>query len=204
MSLPIINNTIGALSGFGGAALVIGSLHLSKRIATQKWVNACQYTYGALNQTQQRTIRQIVQTFNNYGDGDIRKLAYILATVEVECSFVSKKEHPTQYNIRKEYWRTGYMGRGLVQLTGLSKYVRFSRLLGVDLVNYPDRAIELQFALPILVLGMMHGYFTGRSLSHYINGHQADFYQARRVVNSLDKAERLARATTTILNYYYD
>lgn len=203
MSWPVIHPIVGVLSGLGGAALMIGGHHFVQRLATQRWVKACQATYGELNRIQQQTIRRIVQTFDQYGDGDARKLAYILATVQVECSFISKKEHPTPYNIRQEYWTTGYMGRGLVQLTGKSKYVRFSHLLGVDLVNYPDLAIKLPYALPILVIGMMQGSFTGRRLSHYINDHQTDFYQARRVVNSLDKADRLARAASTILNAYY-
>lgn len=202
MTLPKISPSVGAFMGLGAAALVVGAMHFVEGIQTQYWVDACQQMYGPLGDQEQETIRGIVRTFKQLGDGDARKLAYILATVELECSFISKREHETNTNIYKKYWTSGYMGRGLVQLTGYNKYYRFSQLLGVDFVTYPDKAIEMRYALPILVMGMMQGLYSGRKLGDYINAHKTDFYNARRVVNGLDKAGLLANNANNILTHY--
>lgn len=202
MSLPMIRPTTGMLLGAGGAALVVGILYTWEKVLTQKWVNACQEVYGPLGRTEQRTIRLIVQSFDYFGDGDPRKLAYILATVDAECSFISKKEHPTSYNVRQEYWQTNYMGRGLIQVTKKSNYQKISDLLGVDFVTYPEKALELPYAVRILVQGMMIGLFSRRKLGDYINNQQTDFYRARQVVNGLDKAAIIAGNAAEILAYY--
>lgn len=202
MTLPIPNTTTAVLIGIGGAALVASIIYASERAETQRWVDACEATYGTLGDVEQRTIRQIVQCFKRYGDGDPRKLAYILATVDAECSFVSKEEHETSTNIYRLYWTSGYKGRGLVQLTGENNYRKASELLGVDFVSYPEKVIELRYAVPILVRGMMTGMFSRRKLGDYINKNETDFYNARRVVNWLDKASIIANNAISILDFY--
>ena len=62
------------------------------------------------------------------------------------------------------------------------------RLLGVDFVNKPELALEPKNAANIMITGMLGGHFTGKSLSRYINiGSEAEFTQARRVINGTDK-----------------
>ena len=81
-----------------------------------------------------------------------------------------KENNGKNYN-GKSYWNkdedTGkaYYGRGFVQLTHKVNYSKFSRLLGRDLVNNPDIALDPEIAALILVIGMRDGIFTGKKLS---------------------------------------
>lgn len=191
--------TIVAISGATVAlAIIIDQVIKSKR--TKRWLERCERVFGTLNEQQKQTIKSIVNTFNRYGDGDVYKLAYILATVDAECSFESKEEYYGSNNAHKKYWKTGYHGRGLVQLTWRRNYEKMSKLLGVDFVNYPDRVLLPQYASRILVQGMMGGLFTRRKLSEFINMRGADFYNARKVVNGLDKASKIAFAAKSLLS----
>lgn len=62
--------------------------------------------------------------------------------------------------------------------------------LGIDLVNNPDRASEKQIAAKTTITGMKYGMFTGKRLDDYINETGTDFYNARQIVNRLDKASK--------------
>jgi hypothetical protein len=74
-----------------------------------------------------------------------------------------------------------------------------SDLLGIDFVNYPDRVMIPKYAARILVQGMMEGQFTRRKLGEFITPQQADFYNARKVVNGLDKASMIAADAKALL-----
>lgn len=85
-----------------------------------------------------------------------------------------------------------YRGRGYIQITGRVNYTTFSKKLGIDLVNKPELAELPQYAAPILVLSLRDGLQTGRKISQYVNGTKQDFFNARRTVNSTDKATLIA------------
>ena len=57
------------------------------------------------------------------------------------------------------------------------------------------------YAARILVQGMMEGSFTRKPLSRYINAEEQDYYNARRVVNGTDRAERIANAAESLQQY---
>lgn len=76
-----------------------------------------------------------------------------------------------------------YYGRGFVQLTWKANYARMTKLLGVDFVSNPERALDVYFATKILFVGMMGGEFTGKSLSDYFTTSKEDWEGARRIVN---------------------
>lgn len=88
-------------------------------------------------------------------------------------------------------WR--FRGRGYCQITGHDNYAKFGRLLGVDLVANPDLALRPDIAGKIIVVGMRDGLFTGKALRDYFTSRSSDWVQARRIINSLDRAEDIAR-----------
>ncbi|WP_445505057.1 hypothetical protein [Microvirga sp. G4-2] len=85
-----------------------------------------------------------------------------------------------------------YRGRGLVQITGRENYARASRILGIDLLTRPDLATDPKIAALILYCGMADGWFTGKKLSDYFGPGLEDPYNARRIVNGLDRAADVA------------
>lgn len=85
-----------------------------------------------------------------------------------------------------------YCGRGFVQLTGRRNYTDWKNRLGVDLVGNPDLCLGLDASTRILVEGSVQGTFTGRKLSNYFDGAKADWVNARRIINGLDKAQLIA------------
>ena len=89
--------------------------------------------------------------------------------------------------VKSNYWSGGYFGRGFVQLTHLDNYRKMSSIVGADLVDNPNLALNPTVAAEILVQGMVRGMFTGKNLSDY-----TDFVQMRRIVNGTDKADLIA------------
>ena len=93
------------------------------------------------------------------------------------------------------YWRADeggqcWFGRGYVQLTHKHNYARASRELRLDLTDDPSLALDPQVAAEVLVRGCADGWFTGAKLSDYLPG---DYYNARRVVNGIESAAKVAR-----------
>ncbi len=87
-----------------------------------------------------------------------------------------------------------YRGRGYVQLTWKNNYAKAGRLLGLDLVAVPDLAMEPAVAWRILSVGMRDGWFTGKKLADYLApGREPRYVEARRTINGLDQAGRIAR-----------
>ncbi|MFQ0997882.1 hypothetical protein ACGH6U_10870, partial [Gilliamella sp. CG33] len=85
-----------------------------------------------------------------------------------------------------------YRGRGLVHLTWKNNYKKASNYLGVDFITDPDKAAELDFAVPIMIWGMMKGVFTGGKLPKYIYKNHIDYKTARKVINGSDSADSIA------------
>jgi hypothetical protein len=85
-----------------------------------------------------------------------------------------------------------YYGRGFVQLTWYENYEKFGNLLSIPLLENPELALNVDISAKILVLGMRKGLFTGKKLDDYFNSEVTDWINARRIVNKLDKAEKIA------------
>lgn len=148
----------------------------------------------------------------NHEEKDIRFLAYILATafhetggrmVPVREGFAKTDAGARKIVAKRVYGiedpRTGhaYYGRGHVQLTWYANYEKFSKLLGIDLLNNPDLALDPEISLEILFEGMLEGKsgtgdYTGRSLERYFNDSKDDPEGARSIVNGGDKKVLIA------------
>ena len=164
---------------------------------------------GKMSQPQVDGVNHIIEMWNRYGDGDNRKLAYLLATTAWETAYTMQpiperggKNYFAKYEpdtkIGKMLGNTlpgdGYKfrGRGYVQLTGRRNYNRAGKAVGLDLVKDPDLALMPEASGRILIIGAMEGWFTSRKLSDYINHTGCDFIACRKIINGLDKADQIA------------
>ena len=152
--------------------------------------------YDKFNREQLTNARLIMTECVNYTT-DINQLSYILSTTIGECDLYCNEEEKAKegtalWNLQKRYWYTGYYGRGFAQITWEEVYERFGRILKVDLVNKPELALDPVIASKIICMGLTKGLFTGVGLSKYINDEKCDFFNARRTLNILDKAQIFA------------
>ncbi|MEG3439784.1 glycoside hydrolase family 19 protein [Pannus brasiliensis CCIBt3594] len=117
------------------------------------------------------------------------QLCYIMATIQHETA---RTYRPIAEYGGKNTRYAPYYGRGYVQLTWKYNYEKYSQLLGEDFVKYPDKVMEPDVSLFIIVHGMINGVFTGKKLNDYITAGRVDFLNARRIINGTDKKELIA------------
>lgn len=156
-----------------------------------------------------------------YSHLDIRFLSYILATVfhetgglmvPVREGFAKTDAAARKVVASRKYGKpdatsdgkpggkpTGhvYYGRGPVQLTWKDNYKRMGAILGIDLVNDPDLALDPVIGNDILFEGMIRGAsgkgdFTGKALEDFFNDTTDDPAGARRIINGTDKQHLIA------------
>ncbi len=160
-----------------------------------------------------KAINRFFQENRQY-QANLYEVAYMLATGFIESYYYLKpvqlysrvpeggnKAYFNKYDIAyaakkaKElgniYKGDGYTfrGRGLVQLTGRANYRKLSAIIGKNLESQPDLACEFQYAVPIMIIGMKNGIFTGYKMKDFINENLIDYSKCRKVINGLDKAE---------------
>lgn len=131
-----------------------------------------------------------------YPNGDVRWLAYILATALWETN-------RTMQPVREAYWESEewrkenlryypFYGRGYVQLTWKDNYQKLGALLYLDLVTNPDLALDPAIAADVIFIGMERALFTGVGLGRYFSDTVEDPINARRIVNGTDHAGDIA------------
>lgn len=172
---------------------------------------------GRLSGPQVSGMEAILDGFGQKGFADPRWLAYMLATTHHETAATMQPVRETLAasdaeavarlerawrggrlpTVTTPYWRFDangqtWLGRGFVQLTHKINYERMSAVTGIDLVAAPERAMELSVATTILMTGMREGSFTGRRLAQHFASGEADWVGARRIINGLDRAEKIA------------
>ena len=173
--------------------------------------------FGSLSQEAVDNINLIVETCEKY-NLTYPQASYVLATTYHETAHTFKpieeygkgkgRKYGTIYTNTKgvKYGIAGsggdtylysdyphlYYGRGFAQLTHWVNYKFAGEQLGIDLINNPDLALQPKYAAEILVKGSINGWFTSKRLSDYINDKKKDYINARRVINSLDKAQLIA------------
>lgn len=99
--------------------------------------------------------------------------------------------------VKTPYWRKdangkSWLGRGLVQLTHYRNYLTMANLIKVDLVNDPGKAMDMDVAVKIMFEGMERGSFTGKKLSDYLTLEKSDWKNARRIINGIESADKVA------------
>jgi len=117
----------------------------------------------------------------------------------------------------KQTYKNKYYGRGYVQLTWGYNYQRIDHKLGngifpnknkIKEADYnkgftisdpdksiylnPDKALEKENSYIGLVWGMQKGIYTSRKISRYVNATKIDYINARRVINGIDQANKIA------------
>jgi hypothetical protein len=142
---------------------------------------------------------------------DIRWVAYMFATVKHECAncwvpvvergaraYFDKYETGTSLGARLGNTQPGdgyrFRGRGFVQITGRRNYLLLGQRLnlGDGLIKNPELALDQAIAYRIMSYGMCNGTFTGRKLSQCIGPGECDYKNARKIINGLDQADRIA------------
>lgn len=171
---------------------------------------------GSLSQPQVSGITALLDTFDSYQITNIDHAAYILANVHHETGgymspiketvYASHKDkNPSDATViarldrayaqgqltwvTKPYWREGWFGRGMVQITHKDNYDTVGEAIGVDLIADRDRALELETSAAIAVVGMYTGLFTGKKLSDYNFPTAVDApseSNPRRIINGKD------------------
>ncbi|HET7233637.1 MAG TPA: SH3 domain-containing protein [Longimicrobium sp.] len=142
---------------------------------------------------------------------DIRWLAYMLATVKHECAntwrpieeYGKGKGHKygdpvTVTDPEGRSYTNVYYGRGYVQLTWKDNYQTMGAALKNRLLYEPALALQADVAYGIMSLGMRKGSFTGKKLDNYINAAGCDYVNARKIINGLDQAEKIAGYATKL------
>ncbi len=183
-----------------------------RKINRKKFFDGYRAAWGPLKHGQVAGLEQILGMMEKDADlSDLRHAAYMLATVKHECAdfwqpeqergtpaYFDKYEPGTKLGRRLGNRAKGdgarYKGRGYPQITGLDNYARLGAMIGLgdELVKHPERALEPAIAYRIMSVGMRRGAFTGRRLAHYFTAEGGDYINARRVINSLDRAELIA------------
>jgi len=146
---------------------------------------------GSLKQSQVDGLTAILDYWEaGYSGKDDRWLAYMFATAhhETDRTFQAIEE----YGKGKGKPYAPYYGRGLVQLTWDYNYKKMGDRFGVDLVDHPEKALDLDLAVKVMFYGMINGSFTGRKLSDYFSSAKDDWVNACRIINVLDKAHLIA------------
>lgn len=159
--------------------------------------------FKTLTQAQVDNLNALVRDCNAAGMS-YPEAAYTLATVYHETGLVLDgklyrsmapviERGSITYLKSKPYYP--FIGYGFVQLTWEDNYRRVGKLLGVDLIADPSRALSWPIASKIMTQGMLQGWFTGvgfrrkRPVGRY---DRKAYIAARTIINGTDKAADIA------------
>lgn len=158
---------------------------------------------GRLSSKQVSGMEAKLKVFKESGVS-LSQAAYLMATSYHETA---RRMQPVREGLTaSDNWRKRnlryypWYGRGDVQLTWRANYKKVDDELGLEgeLLKNPDLALDPVISARALVAGVMGGWYNGRGhgLAYYVpsdrKATKAEFTQARRTVNILDKASMIA------------
>lgn len=95
-----------------------------------------------------------------------------------------------------------FPGMGFVQITGRSNAQKATKLVRqvtgdeVDFEKHPDLLMDPEYSSIIAFYGMVHGIFTGKKLSSYIDNDgkedPGEFTNSRRIINGMDRSKLIS------------
>ena len=182
------------------------------RFDRQKFFDAYTAAFGTMKPDAQAGLDALLAAAEADQDiTDIRWLAYMLATVKHECANTWRAieeygkgkgrkygEPVTVTDPEGRSFTNVYYGRGFVQLTWKDNYQTMGQALKNRLVYEPALALQSDVAYRIMSHGMRKGSFTGKKLADYISADRCDYVNARKIINGLDQAERIAGYATKL------
>lgn len=172
---------------------------------------------GRLTDAQVKGMEAIIAGWERWGYGLDTGMAYTLATPFHETG---KRMQPVRETfatstkqaiarldaayakgqmkwVRKPYWRGGWFGRGLAQVTHEENYngdLRDAvlREFGVDIHKDPDAVLRLDISVFMLIEGASKGVtlkadYTTSALEDFINDTKTDYHNARKTINPAEK-----------------
>jgi putative chitinase len=177
--------------------------------------------FPVLLQTQMDGIIRIFLEWNRtYGavPGDLRWLAYMLATAYHETGRkmqpVSEKgsgrdldhdgmdDYLEKYDTRTDLGNTPevdgdgvrYAGKGLTQTTGKANYEKLTKAnnRNWNFIANPDLLLQPEPSIWAMFYAMTTGLYTGKKLSDYFNQNKCYWISARRIINGVDCAQKIA------------
>ena len=154
---------------------------------------------GSLSPSQVDGMTAILNEWDHRGLRDLRQLAYMLATTIHETARTMQpigefgRGKGRKYGVKGKHGQVAY-GRGYVQLTWDYNYERADKELGLGgaLTRNYELALRPDIAAQIMFEGMIEGWFTGKKLGTYFTDTKADWKNARRIINGVDKADLIA------------
>jgi putative chitinase len=163
-----------------------------------------------LSESQQEGIEAILHECEMQGVYDNRQIAYILGTVYHEVGGtmqpIEERGKGRGQDYGKRIWFNGhtyidvshiYYGRGYSQNTWRDNYValtKANRKQGHDwdFEHHPELLLQSSPSAWATVYAMKTGLYTGVRLNQYFNDKRTDYINARKIINSLDRAELVA------------
>lgn len=171
-----------------------GSVSPGRALSNPKaFFDAVRRNFGGLDQKQVDGFNVLLKAMKAW---PVDWVAYGLATVWHETARTMQPISEFGHGRGRKYGVPGRnngqipYGRGYVQLTWDDNYDLMDKELGLNgslKANY-ELANDPDIAARILVRGMERGLFTGKGLKDY----PGDYVNARRIINSTDKAQLIA------------
>lgn len=170
---------------------------------------------GALTKSQVWGMESILLEWDMQQLTDLRWLAYILATAYHETAKTMQPIEEYGKGAGKPYGkklkqgggpgkRIAYetpdqifYGRGHTQNTWYENYQRLTQGAKIqgkdwDFLNHPELLLQMGPSIWATFFAMRTGLYTGKKLSQYFNEKVEDWVNARKIINGLDCAEKIA------------